>query len=69
MPHVPAENGGLHGAEGKGRAQRWGANAKALVQEAAQDVVTLFRHPVYVCTIAGQTLYTGAPLFPCGQSI
>ena len=38
------------------------ASAKAIVEEAGQDLVTLFRHPVYVCTILGQTLYTGASL-------
>ena len=37
---------------------------KGAVQELAQDVATLFTHPVYISTIAGQTLYTGAPL-PC----
>ena len=32
------------------------------VRELAQDVATLCIHPVYISTIAGQTLYTGAHL-------
>ena len=32
---------------------------KGAVQELAGDVVTLCRHPVYLSTVAGQTLYTG----------
>ena len=35
---------------------------KGAVQELAQDVATLCTHPVYISTIAGQTLYTGALL-------
>ena len=61
---MPAEGGEAHGGKGGGRGRRWGA-AKGIVHEAGQDVGTLFRHPVYVCTIAGQTLYTGAlPFLP-----
>ena len=36
------------------------AGVGGLVREAGADLATLLRHPVYVCTIAGQTLYTGA---------
>ena len=35
---------------------------KGAVQELAQDVATLCIHPVYISTIAGQTLYTGGLL-------
>ena len=50
---------------------------KGAVQELAQDVATLCIHPVYISTIAGQTLYTGellpsieklSPLLPVWES-
>lgn len=41
---------------GKGK---FSGKIKGAVQELAQDVATLCVHPVYVSTVAGQTLYTG----------
>ena len=39
--------------------REWGTGLVGAVKEAASDLVTVCRHPVYVCTIGGQTLYTG----------
>ena len=41
-----------------GKQSLWG-KLKGAVQELAGDVVTLCSHPVYLSTVAGQTLYTG----------
>ncbi|CAL8463948.1 g3483 [Coccomyxa elongata] len=38
--------------------REWGTGLVGAVKEAASDLVTVCRHPVYVCTIGGQTLYT-----------
>ena len=53
---------------GAGR-KRPAGQIKGAVQELAQDVATLCIHPVYISTIAGQTLYTGELLpRPCKAS-
>ena len=49
---------------GAAEQKRPAGRIKGAVQELAQDVATLCIHPVYISTIAGQTLYTGA-LLPC----
>ena len=45
-----------------GKQSLWG-KLKGAVQELAGDVVTLCSHPVYLSTVAGQTLYTGKGSF------
>lgn len=55
-----ATRAGAEGAEGKAGRRASGASVKGLMKEAGEDLATLLRHPVYVCTILGQTLYTGA---------
>ena len=46
-------------AGGKGGKRAWKASAEGILREAGQDLVTVCRHPVFVCTVGGQTLYTG----------
>lgn len=43
--------------------KRLAGKLKGAVQELASDVVTLCSHPVYLSTVAGQTLYTGKAHF------
>ena len=50
-----------------GKQSLWG-KLKGAVQELAGDVVTLCSHPVYLSTVAGQTLYTGDCLSPTHPS-
>ena len=52
------------GAEG--RRESMSHKVKGAVQELAEDVATLCKHPVYLSTVAGQTLYTGQ--LPCPQA-
>lgn len=53
-----AGNGKRVDAAVGGTQSLWG-KLKGAVQELAGDVVTLCSHPVYLSTVAGQTLYTG----------
>ena len=38
----------------------WGTGLVGALREVTGDLLTVCRHPVYVCTVGGQTLYTGA---------
>ena len=54
---TPAEVArGVKGPKGFGR------GLAGAVREVGEDLVTVCRHPVYVCTVGGQTLYTGASI-------
>lgn len=58
--------GGEKRREGaEGRKESLSHKMKGAVQELAEDVATLCKHPVYLSTVAGQTLYTGQ--LPCPQ--
>ena len=59
--------GGEKRREGaEGRKESLSHKMKGAVQELAEDVATLCKHPVYLSTVAGQTLYTGQ--LPCPQA-
>ncbi len=53
-----AGNGKREDAAANSKQSLW-EKLKGAVQELAGDVVTLCSHPVYLSTVAGQTLYTG----------
>ncbi len=54
---TPAEVAkGVKGLKGFGR------GLAGALREVGEDLVTVCRHPVYVCTVGGQTLYTGASI-------
>ena len=61
-----ADNGKKEEVAVGGKQRLWG-KLKGAVQELAGDVVILCSHPVYLSTVAGQTLYTGEPSMQAAQ--